>query len=75
MQQCVWNRQESINNQFKFWGCLAQKFWHEIPQHGDCFWYIAVVIQLAINASEGRSYRGDFLEIALQNLTKIPDVA
>ena len=24
--------------------------------------------------SQGHSYRGDFLEIALQNLTKIPDV-
>ena len=49
MQQHVRNRQESINNCFKFWGCLVQKFWHEIPQHKDCFQCIAVAIQLAIS--------------------------
>ena len=31
MRQYVHNRQESINNCFKFWGCLEQKFQHEIP--------------------------------------------
>ena len=52
MQQRVRNRQESINNRFKFWGCLRKVFRHEIALHASCFRAIAVICQLTINSGE-----------------------
>ena len=52
MQQRVRNRQESINNRFKFWGILAQEFRHDIADHGDVFRTVAVISQLEINQGE-----------------------
>jgi hypothetical protein len=52
MQQRVRNRQESVNNRFKFWGILWQLYRHELTLHGEVFRAIIVMTQLAINAGE-----------------------
>lgn len=52
MQQRVRNRQESVNNRFKFWGILQQQCRHEMADHGDVFRAIAVITQLCINHGE-----------------------
>ena len=52
MQQKVQNRQESVNNRFKFWGILKQLFRHEIVMHGDVVQAVAMITQLSINAGE-----------------------
>lgn len=52
MQQRVRNRQETVNNRFKFWECLNVNWRHEIHHHGDAFRVIAIVTQLSINAGE-----------------------
>lgn len=49
MQQRVRNRQESVNNRFKFWNVLAVIFRHEIHHHGYCIRAVAVITQIAIN--------------------------
>ena len=38
-----------------------------------CIYWIFPSLSLSLN-SQAHSYQGDFLEIALQNLTQIPDV-
>ena len=45
----VRSRHEALNGQFKFWEILKQPFWHNIVEHGEVFWAIAVVIQLGID--------------------------
>ena len=52
MQQRVRNRQETVNNRFKNWGVLRQRFRHDITEHGDCFRAVVVLTQLAINNGE-----------------------
>ena len=52
MQQRVRNRQESINNRFKFFDILAVPFRHDIMRHGTVFRAVAVVCQVAINNNE-----------------------
>ena len=49
MQQRVRNRQESVNNRFKVWGCLKQVWRHHIPDHSDAFHAIAVITQIQID--------------------------
>ena len=52
MQQRVRNRQETVNNRFKFWGILRQVYRHDIPKHGYVFRAIAVITQISINNGE-----------------------
>ena len=52
MQQRVRNRQESVNNRFKMWGILKQKYRHEIIEHAEVFRAVVVMTQLSINAGE-----------------------
>ncbi len=54
MQQRVRNRQETVNNRFKNWGILRQRFRHaaNLCLHGDIFRAIAVLTQLSINNGE-----------------------
>ena len=52
MQQRVRNRQETVNNRFKFWGILRQVYRHDIAKHGYAFRAIAVITQLSINNGE-----------------------
>jgi DDE superfamily endonuclease len=52
MQQLVRNRQETVNARFKDWGCLQQRFRHDLVKHANCFRSVAVLTQLAIEAGE-----------------------
>ena len=52
MQQRARNRQETVNNCFKFWGALKQVWRNPIVLHGDAFRAIAIVTQVAINSGE-----------------------
>ena len=52
MQQRMRNRQETVNNCFKFWGILSQRYRHDITRHGEVFVSIVVITQLAINMGE-----------------------
>ena len=52
MQQRVRNRQETVNNRFKFWGILRQTYRHDIPKHGYVFRAIAIITQLSIKNGE-----------------------
>jgi hypothetical protein len=52
MQQLVRSRQETVNARFKDWGCLGQRFRHDISKHSNCFRSVAVITQLSIDAGE-----------------------
>jgi len=41
-----------VNNRFKFWGILSQRYRHDITRHGEVFVSIVVITQLAINMGE-----------------------
>jgi hypothetical protein len=49
MQSRVRSRHETLNGRFKCWGILKQIYRHDDAKHGQVFWAIAVIIQLAIN--------------------------
>jgi hypothetical protein len=49
MQQRVRSRQETVNNRFKMWGALKEKFRHDLDRHGDVFRAIVVMTQIAID--------------------------
>jgi hypothetical protein len=49
MQQRTRNRQETVNNRFKMWGILREKFRHDLHLHADVFRAIAVMTQIAID--------------------------
>ena len=46
------NRQEHINERFKTWGCMREKFRHSISKHRTCFNCVALLTQLAIEHGE-----------------------
>ena len=52
MQQRVRNRQETVNNRFKNWGYLRQRFRHKIEDHGEGARAIFMLTQLSINHGE-----------------------
>ena len=52
MQQRVKNMQETVNNRFKFWGILSQRYRHDITRHGEVFFSIVVITQLVIIMGE-----------------------
>ena len=52
MQQRVRNRQETINRRFKNWGVLKQVYRHDLDDHCDVFYAIAVITQLSIRNGE-----------------------
>ena len=43
---------KTVNQQFKQWGCLWQKFWHLLDKHSMVFWAVAIIMQLAIQLGE-----------------------
>ena len=46
-------RHETCNRRLKVWGCLKQKFRHDIVHfHQDCFFAVAVIEQLRIEHGE-----------------------
>jgi hypothetical protein len=52
MQKLVRSRQETVNARFKDWGCLLQRFRHDLVKHSNCFRAVAVITQLSIDAGE-----------------------
>jgi DDE superfamily endonuclease len=52
MQQQVRSRQETVNARFKDWGCLGQRFRHDLVKHSNCFRSVAILTQLSIDAGE-----------------------
>jgi hypothetical protein len=52
MQQDVRSRQETINARLKDWGCLSQRFRHNLVKHSNCFRSVAVITQLSIESGE-----------------------
>ena len=45
MQQCVRNRQETVNKWMKDWGILKQVYCHKFKNHGEIFCAIIIVTQ------------------------------
>ncbi len=52
MQKSVWARHESLNGWLKNWAILSTMYRHDLMEHGNVFWAIAVITQIGINASE-----------------------
>ena len=52
MQQRIRNREETVNNRFKNWGVLRQRFQHALPEHGDMFRSVGVLTQVSIDNGE-----------------------
>lgn len=53
-QQWVKNRQETVNNRFKFWGILKHRCRRIIPDHGNVFHAIVIITQISIDNGENR---------------------
>ena len=43
------NRHETVNNKFKKFNCMKNKFRHSVEKHGDCFNCVAVLSQLSMD--------------------------
>lgn len=52
MQQRVRSRQETINNNLKFWGILREVYTQDMVKHGDVVRAILITKQIAINQGE-----------------------
>ena len=52
MNQRQRNRQETVNERFKNWGCMKKKFRHSFAKHCVCFQCVAILSQLAIEYGE-----------------------
>lgn len=57
LKQRVRSRHETVNARFKNFGCLEQRFRHNIRQHKDCFQAIAVATQLTIRYGDEQLFR------------------
>ena len=44
MQQRVLSCHETVNKQFKHWGCLSQKFCHAIIKHTEVFGLLHLIL-------------------------------
>ena len=45
-------RQETVNKQFKSWGCLKQVFRHDVEKHSACFRAVVVLTQISLKLGE-----------------------
>ncbi len=52
MQNRVWSRHESVNGRLKNWAILTSLYRHDLMEHGNVFWAIAVITQISINVGE-----------------------
>jgi hypothetical protein len=52
MQNRVQSRHESLNGRLKNWEILKSMYCHDIMEHGNIFWAIAVITQISINTGE-----------------------
>ena len=57
LKQRVQSHHETVNVRFKNFGCLEQRFRHNIRQHKNCFTAIAVTTQLAIRYGDEQLFR------------------
>jgi hypothetical protein len=72
MQMRTRLRHETINERFKNWRCLEERFRHGIEKHSSCFRAIAVLTQLAIESGESlfdaREYDDDLTDDDVRNV-------
>ncbi len=52
MQNWLWSRQESLNGRLRNWDILTSLYHHDLMEHGNVFWAIAVIMQISINIGE-----------------------
>ena len=52
MQNRVQSRHESLNGRLKNWEILKSMYCHDIMEHGNIFWAIAVITQISINTGK-----------------------
>ena len=52
MQGQVRPHHETVHKRFKQWGCLLQRFCHNITRHAEVFHAVAVITELAIENGE-----------------------
>lgn len=52
LQTRVRLRHETVNERFKNWGCLSNRFRHGIEKHSACFRSVVCLTQLAIESGE-----------------------
>ncbi len=68
-------RHETINERFKNWRCLEERFRHGIEKHSSCFRAIAVLTQLAFESGESlfdaREYNDDLIEDDVHNVLRL----
>jgi hypothetical protein len=66
-QKRVRSRHETVNKNFKQWGCLKQVFQHAIiSRHDDVLIAVAIVTQICIKSGEclfNVEYDDDFLHV------------
>ncbi len=66
MQMRTRLRHKTINEQFKNWHCLKERFHHGIDKHLSCFDAIAVLTQVAIESGKSLfdawEYNGDLTD-------------
>ena len=42
------NCHKTVNERFKNFGCMSEKFRHSIEKHGWCFFCVAIIVQLSM---------------------------
>ncbi len=52
MQNRVRSRHKSLNRRLKNWEILTLLYRHDLMEHGNVFWAIAVITQISINVGE-----------------------
>ncbi len=52
MQNWVRSRHKSLNGRLKNWAILMLLYRHDLMEHGNVFWAIAVITQISINVGE-----------------------
>ncbi len=52
MQNRVQSSHESLNGRLENWANLTLLYRHDLMEHGNVFWAIAVIMQISINVSE-----------------------
>jgi hypothetical protein len=52
MKNWVQSRHKSLNKLMKNWAILMSLYHHDLIEHGNVFWAIAVIMQININVGE-----------------------
>jgi hypothetical protein len=67
MRQGALTRHETVNNEFKRWACLQNRFRHVdylLAKHGQCVHAISVIIQLTFELHRGvRPYQVNYNDV------------